>query len=582
MADKTYTVTVASGNLYGGGTGNVFYLDGVRNATGPGTVIWVPGATLRFEQSDGTNDNHPLIFSTNTSTSGIISANVSYYLDGTSNQANYTNTTTFNAATTRYVEITPSSFTDFYYLCYVHGIGMGGIMDMVQNSWGALGWNSNSWGTDVNNVSVTGQSLTTTLGNEIAFPGQGWGANTWNVGEWGSVNTGNQLVTGLSMSMNIGQVEQTSSTGWGRNTWGSDIWNGYGTVLPTGISMSMAVGDELIDTETNRGWGRKGWNVNAWGIGGQTQPNGLPLTATLASVGILNEINTGWGSDGWGVEGWGESILTVTPTGITMTAFEGSAGLSFDGDSNVTATGRAMTIVQGEEEAFASFVEEVTGQPMTMGLTFDSEVINPTGLPLAATLGTAIGDNITFAEVNAFSPGYWGYRSTWGFSAWGNGQTNTLVMSMLENFSGVDPAPDAVATGNAMAAALAAGNTFDITGDANIAPLAAMGWSDGTWGESRWGNGLYRPDTDDIFTITAALGTAVLDAVTTPTITGLGVQQVRVGNVTVTGEANIIPTGNNLTIGQGTGTNVLIWNAVDTGSAPTTPPGWQEVPTNAA
>ena len=31
MAELTYTVTVASGNLYGGGTGNVFYLDGARN-----------------------------------------------------------------------------------------------------------------------------------------------------------------------------------------------------------------------------------------------------------------------------------------------------------------------------------------------------------------------------------------------------------------------------------------------------------------------------------------------------------------------------------------------------------------------
>ena len=46
MAELTYTVTVASGNLYGGGTGNVFSLDGVRNSTGPGTVNWVNGGTL--------------------------------------------------------------------------------------------------------------------------------------------------------------------------------------------------------------------------------------------------------------------------------------------------------------------------------------------------------------------------------------------------------------------------------------------------------------------------------------------------------------------------------------------------------
>ena len=145
-----------------------------------------------------------------------------------------------------------------------------------------------------------------------------------------------------------------------------------------------------------------------------------------------------------------------------------------------------------------------------------------------------------------------------------------------------DPEPDASVTGQVMAIALAAGDTFDIRGDANIAPLAAMGWSDGTWGESRWGNGLYRPDTDDIFPLTAALGTATLDAVTQPTVTGLGVQQVRLGSVTVLGEGNVILTGNSLTNTLGTATNVLIWNAVDTGSAPTTPPGWQEVPTNAA
>ncbi len=578
MADKTYNVTVASGEQYSGGTGNVYFFDGVRYLS----FKWVPGATLRLDQSASSNDNHPLVFSTTTGLAGIISSGVSYYLDGSSNQTNYTNTTTFNAATTRYVEITASSFSDFYYLCYVHGISMGGDMDMVNNSWSANAWGDNSWNSTTSNIPVTGQLLNTVLGDEVSFPGQGWGGNTWSIGEWGSVNTGNQLVTGFGLSANLGTVDQTSSTGWGRNTWGSGIWNGFGDVILSGLSMTATVGNELIDTETNRGWGRKGWNVDAWGIGGQALANNFSLPMTLASVSIDNQINTGWGSDGWGVEGWGESILTVTPTGIAMTAFEGSAGLSFDGDSNVDAVGRAMTAALGEESINIKVGPILTGFPLTMQLNFDSPTVIPTGIALTATLGDEASEFKTIAEVNAFSPGYWGYRSTWGFSAWGNGQTNTLVMSMLENFSGADPEPDAEATGQAMAIALAAGDTFNIIGNANIAPLAAMGWSDGTWGESTWGDGLYRPDTDDIFPITATLGTAVLDAVTAPTITGLGVQQVRVGNVTVTGTGVVIPTGNNLTISQGTGTNVLIWNAVDTGSAPTTPPGWQEVPTNAA
>ena len=49
--------------------------------------------------------------STNISTlrSGVISSDVVYYLDGTSNQTDYTNTTNFNAASERYVEWTSST-----------------------------------------------------------------------------------------------------------------------------------------------------------------------------------------------------------------------------------------------------------------------------------------------------------------------------------------------------------------------------------------------------------------------------------------------------------------------------------------
>ena len=221
MASKIYTVTVATGSLYGGGTGNVYFLDSVRNATGPGTVDWVAGATLRFEQSDGTNDNHPLIFSTNTSTSGIISSGVTYYLDGVSSQANYINTTTFNAATTRYVEITPSSQTDFYYLCYVHGIGMGGIMDMTQDTWGALSWNDGQWGDqDTVTLQLSGFSLPMTLGDEASTPSEGWSSQAWGYNSWGSIIS-KILPTGQALTASLNSVESFSSLGWGGETWRS-------------------------------------------------------------------------------------------------------------------------------------------------------------------------------------------------------------------------------------------------------------------------------------------------------------------------------------------------------------------------
>ena len=55
---KTFRVTVASGNLYGGGTGNVFYIDGVSNPS----LTLVKGFTYVFDQEDSSNSNHPFHF----------------------------------------------------------------------------------------------------------------------------------------------------------------------------------------------------------------------------------------------------------------------------------------------------------------------------------------------------------------------------------------------------------------------------------------------------------------------------------------------------------------------------------------
>ena len=54
------------------------------------------------------------------------------------------------------------------------------------------------------------------------------------------------------------------------------------------------------------------------------------------------------------------------------------------------------------------------------------------------------------------------------------------------------------------------------------------------------------------------------------------------GDEDTSGNAKVDLTGNTLTFALGTATNVLIWNEVNTGTAPVDPPGWQEVDTSAA
>tara|TARA_B100001057_G_C22756542_1_gene914034 strand:+ start:364 stop:1296 length:933 start_codon:yes stop_codon:yes gene_type:complete len=130
-ANQTLVTTVASGELYlgGGATGNVYYFNGgARNMALSAPV----NSTFFFNQNDGTNDGHPLIITTSTSSpnSNIVSSGITWYLDGNVTQSNYVNTTNFNAATTRYVEWTPTSAGIYYFACYVHGIGMGGAISI--------------------------------------------------------------------------------------------------------------------------------------------------------------------------------------------------------------------------------------------------------------------------------------------------------------------------------------------------------------------------------------------------------------------------------------------------------------------
>ena len=511
MADKTYTVTVASGNLYGGGTGNVFYLDGVRNATGPGTIIWVPGATLRFEQSDGTNDNHPLIFSTNTSTSGIISANVTYYLDGASNQANYTNTTTFNAATTRYVEITPSSFTDFYYLCYVHGIGMGGIMDMVNNSWSSNAWGDNSWNSLNNTISVTGIGASFSLGNETAQVN----ADVVPTGIAMTASQGNESIliattgdpAGIAMTANLGTADPGPD---------SEV---------TGIAMSASIG--TLDAFNSEGWGRKQWNTFAWGITGSLITTGQAATANIGTLSAEGDAN-------------------VTPTGIAMSGNVGTlpgVEISFE----IQLTGFAATTNLGTADA---------GPDAML-----------TGIGATAALGT----------LDAFNQTGWG-RQQWNVNAWGvEGQfANILVTGVTASFNvgtlaaagdaeviptgigftategTVDPSPDATVTGIGFSASLGLGT---VTAGADV-------------------------DTVTGIAMTANLGTAVGDANTISSPTGIAITAT-LSEESVVGDATAQLTGIQLTMSINSA-NALIWNEVNTGSAPLDPPGWVEVPTRAA
>ena len=366
MANLTVTIAVSTGTQYQtGSTGSIYTFDGSQPTSY--TFPWVNGGTVRLDQSGSTNDNHPLIFSTSNSTStstmraGIISSGVTYYLDGSSNQSDYTNTTTFNAATTRYIEITPSSETDFYFACYVHGIGMGGIVDLTQNTFGALGWSSGAWNQqNDSDTSLTGLGLTSSVGEVLAYHMTGWGRLGWGDNDWGIESlTATVELTGLGLTTSLGDETATGTIeqGWGRGSWGNRAWGDTYSVLPTGVQGDISVGSVGIVADSIH-----------------ELVSGVSMTASVGAI---------------------AGTFAITPLGLSMTSAVGTV-IATHGHF-IPVTGVSMTSTVGISYVEGGTLVEIDGLGLTASLgdetAFTDVTIDLTGLGLAASIGTIRQDS---------------------------------------------------------------------------------------------------------------------------------------------------------------------------------------------
>ena len=314
---------------------------------------------------------------------------------------------------------------------------------------------------------------------------------------------------------------------WGAGVWGQNQWNDLAdpTFTVTGIALSASLGDETTVGEINTGWGRANWGDFAWGVVGNVVATGDAVTATLGSPVIAIDVSTGPSTNN------NQLITTnlgsptidiqtkVFPSGLPLTATEGTA----DAGPDAMATGIAMSMGLGTVQAYNQ-----TGwgrqewSENAWGVEGQYANVTLTGIAMTAALGN---ETITGSATLTL---------------------NTLNL-MNATLGQADPAPDANAFSQLMTANLgtALGQAGAGATPSGIAMTAGLG------------------------TVTAVPGQEIVP-------TGFPLEARLSSAFVIKIHVDIPVTGLSLTMNQGSG-SALIWNEVNTGSAPITPPGWQEV-----
>jgi len=241
--------------------------------------------------------------------------------------------------------------------------GRWGTTEAFAVGWGARAWNDGEWGElKDETVSLTGQSITSSVGSVDAFPEQGWGSDTWNFESWGFSGLTVEL-DGQSITSNLG-ANGWSNASYGDNGWGMFTLNPADAVGLTGQQITSAVPSQFDIPE---------------------QIQGLSITSSVGSI-LPDEMLVGLSGQS-GTLSVGTTTLDLTsvviPTGQQVTA---SVGDTIEGTIEfIPVTGVSATLSVGS----------ISLDQMTVGLSGQSGTLSVGSIAPTEMLVGLPGQEIT-------------------------------------------------------------------------------------------------------------------------------------------------------------------------------------------
>ena len=184
---------------------------------------------------------------------------------------------------------------------------------------------------------------------------------------------------------------------WGELSWSTGSWGEQNniSVSLTGQQLNNAQGNVIISAEVNEGWGRLEWGEFDWGTNTasiQVDLTGIGLVVNLGTVDAKPVTIASPAGIGLIVE---EGIVDPSPdatvVGIGLSASI-AVGSVVEADADVSITGIALEIAQGQAELDAVTFVVLTGQELEIALNSAvagaSTEVSPTGIELTITTGS--------------------------------------------------------------------------------------------------------------------------------------------------------------------------------------------------
>jgi len=372
---RTFTVTVVST-----GSGNKYFIDGVQQDT----INIAENGTYRFDQSDNSNNGHPLKLSTTS--------------DGThGGGSEYTTGVTYNGIPGQaeaYTQIVVAdSAPTLYYYCQIHS-GMGGQANTVDDdTYGMWAWGTNEWG-DQGPIEITlsGQSATSSVGTVIATEFQvvqPTGLSTTSSLGSSSLQINSIIsLTGFQTQSELGTFDNAGTlVGWGRNGWSEEPWGDSFNVLvqPAGLSSTSSLGS------VQAGTGVPLTGVSSTFSVGSLSPADVMGLTGLSTTSSVGSVIAGTGVPLTGVSST-SSVGSLSPadamglTGLSTTSSVGS--VQIDNTELVVPTGQSITSSVGS--IIPAIGVPLTGVSSTseVGSISPSDVMGLTGLSTTSSVGT--------------------------------------------------------------------------------------------------------------------------------------------------------------------------------------------------